>query len=128
MGYLAVVEEDGYLRIVDRVKDMIKSGGEWISSVDLENAIMDNPVVRQAAVFGILHLKWEERPVAAIVLKDEYRGKVTEDDILKPLRSMFPSWWMPDHILFLDELPVTGTMKVMKRVLRDMWQEGKLKV
>jgi len=61
-------------------------------------------------------------------IKDEYRGKVTEDDILKPLRSMFPSWWMPDHILFLDELPVTGTMKVMKRVLRDMWQEGKLKV
>jgi fatty-acyl-CoA synthase len=125
---VAVVEEDGYLYLVDRIKDIIKSAGEWISSVDLENAIMDNPVVRQAAVFAIPHPKWEERPVAAVVLKDEYKGKVTEEDIITPLRSRFAKWWLPDHVLFLDELPMTGTMKVMKRVLRDMWAEGKLKV
>jgi len=127
-GDVAIVEEDGYLYLVDRIKDIIKSAGEWISSVDLENAIMDNPVVRQAAVFGIPHPKWEERPVAAVVLKDEYKGKVSEEDIIAPLRSRFAKWWLPDHILFLNELPMTGTMKVMKRVLRDMWKEGKLKV
>jgi len=127
-GDVAVVEEDGYLYLVDRIKDIIKSAGEWISSVDLENAIMDNPVVRQAAVFGIPHPKWEERPVAAVVSKDEYKGRVTEEDIINPLRSRFAKWWLPDHVLFLDELPMTGTMKVMKRVLRDMWAEGKLKV
>ena len=126
-GDAAVVEEDGYIRLVDRIKDMIKSGGEWISSVDLENAIMDNPVVRQAAVFGIPHPKWEERPVAAVVLKDEYKGKVTEEDITKPLRSKFAQWWIPDHVLFQDKLPMTGTMKVQKRILREMWTEGKLK-
>ena len=126
-GDVAVIEEDGYLYLVDRIKDIIKSAGEWISSVDLENAIMDNPVVRQAAVFAIPHPKWEERPVAAVVLKDEYKGKATEEDIISPLRSRFAKWWLPDHILFLDELPMTGTMKVMKRVLRDMWREGKLK-
>ena len=126
-GDVAVVEEDGYLYLVDRIKDIIKSAGEWISSVDLENAIMDNPVVRQAAVFGIPHPKWEERPVAAVVLKDEHKGKVTTEDIISPLRSRFAKWWLPDHVLFMDELPMTGTMKVMKRVLRDMWREGKLK-
>ena len=125
-GDVAVVEEDGYLYLVDRIKDIIKSAGEWISSVDLENAIMDNPVVRQAAVFGIPHPKWEERPVAAVVLKDEYKGKVAEEDIIGPLRSRVAKWWLPDHVLFMDELPMTGTMKVMKRVLRDMWAEGKL--
>jgi fatty-acyl-CoA synthase len=126
-GDVAVVEEDGYLHLVDRIKDIIKSASEWISSVDLENAIMDNPVVRQAAVFGIPHPKYEERPVATVVLKDEYKGKVSEEDIIKPLRSRVAKWWLPDHVLFMDELPTTGTMKVMKRVLRDMWVEGRLR-
>ncbi len=126
-GDVAVIEEDGYLYLVDRIKDIIKSGGEWISSVDLENAIMDNPAVRQAAVFGIPHPKWEERPVAAVVLKDEHKGKVTEEDIINHLLPRVAKWWLPDHVLFMDELPMTGTMKVMKRVLRDMWREGKLK-
>lgn len=126
-GDLAVVEEDGYIRLVDRIKDIIKSGGEWISSVDLENAIMENAVVRQAVIFGIPDQKWEERPVAAVVLKDEYKGRVTKEDIINPLLSRFASWWIPDHVLFVDELPMTGTMKVMKRVLRDMWREGELK-
>jgi len=126
-GDVAVIEEDGYLYLVDRIKDMIKSGGEWISSIDLESAIMDNSVVRQTAVFGIPHPKLEERPVVAVVLKDGYKGKVTEEDIISPLRSRFAKWWLPDHVLFMDELPMTGTLKVMKRVLRDMWIEGKLK-
>ena len=126
-GDVAVIEEDGYLYLVDRIKDMIKSGGEWISSVDLENAIMDNSVVRQAAIFGVSHPEWDERPVAAVVLKGEYRGKVTEEDIIGPLRSRFLKWWLPDQVLFLEELPMTATMKVLKRVLRDMWREGRLK-
>jgi fatty-acyl-CoA synthase len=126
-GDVAVIEEDGYLYLVDRIKDIIKSAGEWISSIDLENAIMDNPMVRQAAVFGIPHPKYEERPVATIILKDEYKGKVSEEDIIEPLRSRVAKWWLPDHVLFVDELPTTGTTKVMKRVLRDMWIEGKLK-
>ena len=126
-GDIAVIEEDGYLYLVDRIKDIIKSAGEWISSVDLENAIMDNPVVRQAAAFGIPHPKWEERPVAIVILKGEYKGKVSAEDVMVPLRARFAKWWMPDHVLFVDELPMTGTMKVMKRVLRDMWVEGKLK-
>ncbi len=126
-GDVAVIDKDGYLHIVDRIKDIIKSGGEWISSVDLENAIMDNPVVRQAAVFGVPNPKWEERPVAAVVLKEDYKGKVTEEDILRPLRSSFPKWWLPDQVIFVNELPLTGTMKVMKRVLRNMWAEGKIK-
>ena len=123
-GDVAVIEEDGYLWLVDRLKDIIKSGAEWISSVDLENAIMNNPAVSQAAVFGIPDLKWEERPVAAIVLKDEYKGRVSEEDIIEPLKSKFADWWMPDHVLFLDDLPMTGTMKVMKMVLREMWVKG----
>ena len=125
-GDVAVIEEDGYLWIIDRLKDIIKSGAEWISSVDLENAIMDNPAVSQAAVFGIPHPKWEERPVAAVVLKDDYKGKVSEEDIVKPLSSKFADWWLPDHVVFLDELPMTGTMKVKKRTLREMWDEGNL--
>jgi fatty-acyl-CoA synthase len=125
-GDLAVIEEDGYIRLVDRMKDIIKSGGEWISSVDLENAIMDNVAVRQAVVFGIPDPKWEERPVAAVILKDHYRTVTTKDDIRKPLLSRFPSWWVPDQVIFVDELPVTGTMKVMKMVLRERWREGKL--
>ena len=125
-GDLAVVEDDGYIRLVDRIKDIIKSGGEWISSIDLENAIMDNPVVRQAVVFGIPDAKWEERPVVAVILKDEYKNRITREDIINLLRPRFASWWIPDHVLFVNELPMTGTMKVMKRVLRDMWKEGKL--
>lgn len=126
-GDMAVVEEDGYLRIVDRLKDVIKSGGEWISSVDLENAIIDNPAVRLAAVFGIPHPKWDERPVAAVVLKDEYKGKVTAEEIIDSIRPKVAGWWLPDEVLFMDNLPMTGTMKVMKRELRDMWTQGKLK-
>lgn len=126
-GDVAVVEEDGYLYLVDRIKDIIKSAGEWISSVDIENAVMDNPAVHQAAVFGMPHPKWEERPVVAVVLKGEYRGKVEAEDILAPLRTIFPKWWVPDHVVFVDELPMTGTMKVMKRVLRERWKKGELK-
>jgi fatty-acyl-CoA synthase len=125
-GDLAVIEDDGYIRLVDRIKDIIKSGGEWISSMDLENAIMDNSVVRQAVVFGIPDPKWEERPIAAVILKDEYKTITKKEDITKPLLSRFPSWWVPDQVIFVDELPVTGTMKVRKMVLRDMWKQGKL--
>ncbi len=125
-GDLAVIEDDGYIRLVDRIKDIIKSGGEWISSIDLENAIMDNSAVRQAVVFGIPDPKWEERPVAAVILKDQFKSITAKEDITKPLLSRFPSWWVPDQVIFVDELPVTGTMKVMKMVLRDMWKQGKL--
>ena len=84
-------------------------------------------MVHQTAVFGIPHPKLEERPVVAVVLKDGYKGEVTEEAIISPLRSWFAKWWLPDHVLFMDELPMTGTLKVMKRVLRGIWIEGKLK-
>lgn len=113
--------------LVDRIKDMIESGGEWISSVDLESVIMDKSVARQTPVFSIPHPKLEKRPVVAVVLKDGYNGEVTEEAIISPPRSWFAKWWLTDHVLFMNELPITGTLKVMKRVLRDIWIEGKLK-
>jgi fatty-acyl-CoA synthase len=126
-GDVGVVHEDGTLCLVDRVKDVIKSGGEWISSVDLENAIMANPAVRHVAVIGVPHSKWQERPAAVIILKDDYKGKVSEQDILKALDKKVAKWWIPDHVAFVDELPMTGTMKILKRELREDWINGKLK-
>jgi acyl-CoA synthetase (AMP-forming)/AMP-acid ligase II len=77
-------------------------------------------------VFGIPHPKWEEKPVLAVILKGEYKAWIIRDDIINPLLSSFASWWIPDHVLFVDNLLMTGTMKVVKRVLRDMWREGRL--
>jgi fatty-acyl-CoA synthase len=116
-GDIAVIEKDGYLRLVDRAKDLVKSGGEWISSVELENHIMAHPAVREAAVIAKPDIKWSERPVACVVRKPD--TALTAEDILEHLRPRVARWWLPDEIRFVDEIPKTGTGKFSKKILRE---------
>ncbi|MEB3749661.1 long-chain fatty acid--CoA ligase [Geobacillus icigianus] len=116
-GDVVTVDEEGFVKIVDRTKDVIKSGGEWISSVDLENALMAHEAVFEAAVVAVPHPKWQERPIACVVLKE---GKsVTKEELYDFLRPQFAKWWLPDDIVFLDEIPKTSVGKFLKRKLRD---------
>jgi fatty-acyl-CoA synthase len=121
-GDVATVDEEGVLKLVDRTKDLVKSGGEWISSVDLENALMAHEGVFEAAVIAVPHPKWQERPLACVVLKESYKGKVTKEDLINYLAPQFAKWWLPDDILFLDSIPKTSTGKFMKRALREQFQ------
>jgi len=122
-GDMATLDEDGYLRIVDRGKDMIKSGGEWISSVDLENALMGHPDVREAAVIAVPHPKWDERPLAVIVPKPG--AKVTAEDLRQFLAPKFAKWQLPDAFVFADEIPRTSVGKFMKIKLRQQYANWK---
>jgi fatty-acyl-CoA synthase len=117
-GDVATVDELGFLRIVDRTKDLVKSGGEWISSVELEGHIMAHPAVIEAAVIGVPDPKWDERPMACVVLRPEAKGTVSEADILEHLRPRVAKWWLPDHVVFIDEVPKTSVGKFDKKVLR----------
>ncbi|WP_029421230.1 long-chain fatty acid--CoA ligase [Alicyclobacillus macrosporangiidus] len=125
-GDVVTVDEDGYLQVVDRTKDLIKSGGEWISSVDLENAIMAHPDVAEAAVIGIASEKWQERPLACVVLKPSARGKVTKEDLRRFLEDKVAKWWIPDDFVFIDEIPKTSVGKFYKRELRTWYEQGRL--
>ncbi|MGW8322400.1 MAG: long-chain-fatty-acid--CoA ligase, partial [Thermodesulfobacteriota bacterium] len=107
-GDAGTMDKHGYLKITDRVKDVIKSGGEWISSVDMENAITSHPAVFEATVVGVAHPKWEERPLALVVLSDEFKGKVEKQEILDHLSKTFAKWQLPDEILFVDEFAKTS--------------------
>ncbi|MFZ5824915.1 MAG: long-chain fatty acid--CoA ligase [Bacillota bacterium] len=118
-GDVATIDEDGYMQIVDRVKDMVKSGGEWISSVDLENAIMAHPKVAEAAVVAAYHPKWQERPVACVVTKAGQ--ELTPDEIRTFLKGRFADWWMPDDVIFINEVPKTSVGKFDKKVLRERY-------
>lgn len=118
-GDVVTVDEDGFVKIVDRTKDIIKSGGEWISSVDLENALMTHEAVFEAAVVAVPHEKWQERPIACVVLKEAYRDKVTKEDLYEYLKPQFAKWWLPDEIIFMEEIPKTSVGKFLKRTLRD---------
>ncbi len=122
-GDAGTIDEEGYLKITDRIKDVIKSGGEWISSVDMENEIVAHPAVLEAAVIGVSHPKWEERPLALVVLKEEYKGKVTEDDIREHLSKRFAKWQLPDKVLFVDELAKTSVGKLDKKVMREQYKD-----
>lgn len=113
-GDVGVVDAESYFRLTDRAKDLIKSGGEWISSVDLENLAMAHPAVGQAAAVARPHPKWGERPVLAVVKRD----RVTAQELLDWLAPQLPKWWLPDEIVFLDRLPQTATGKVRKADLR----------
>jgi fatty-acyl-CoA synthase len=115
-GDVAAMAPDGNIRIADRTKDLIKSGGEWISSVDLENAIMSHPAVKEAAVVGIPHPKWDERPLACVVLKDGETA--TEQEILDHIAPLVAKWWLPDAVEFIDEVPKTSVGKFSKKDLR----------
>jgi fatty-acyl-CoA synthase len=120
-GDVGTLDPQGYLAIVDRTKDLIKSGGEWISSVDLENALVAHPDVREAAVIAVPHPKWQERPVAVVVAKD---GVIISSETLREfLAGKFAKWQLPDAFIFVDELPHTSTGKLLKVELRRRYQD-----
>lgn len=122
-GDVVTMDEEGNVKIIDRTGDLIKSGGEWISSVDLENALMAHESVFEAAVISIPHPKWQERPLACVVLKDQYKEAVTKEDLLKFLEAQFAKWWLPDDVVFLEEIPKTSVGKFLKRALREQFAD-----
>jgi len=117
-GNVATIDGDGDVSIVDRTKDVIKSGGEWISSVELENTIMAHPGVLEAAVIGLPHSRWSERPVAYVVPRDTYASGVTAEDIALFLHDKVERWWLPDEVRFVGEIPKTSVGKFDKKRLR----------
>jgi fatty-acyl-CoA synthase len=119
-GDVAVIDPHGYIRLVDRTKDVIKSGGEWISSVDLENELMGHPKVAEAAVIGVPHPKWAERPLACVVVKAG--EELTKDEVLTFLQDKVAKWWLPDDVVFVDEIPKTSVGKFSKKDLRDKFE------
>ncbi|MFD2399226.1 long-chain-fatty-acid--CoA ligase [Prauserella oleivorans] len=121
-GDIATIDEHGYLEVVDRAKDLIKSGGEWISSVALEQALTGHPAVADAAVVAVPHERWQERPLALVVLDS---GQEAEpDDVLEWLRGQVPRWWVPERIVVVDSLPRTSVGKLDKKALRDKVAAG----
>jgi fatty-acyl-CoA synthase len=121
-GDVGTLDENGYLKITDRLKDVIKSGGEWISSVDMENEIMSYSSVREAAVVGIAHPKWEERPLALVILREGEENRTTADDIKNHLSKAFAKWQLPDEVLFVDEIPKTSVGKMDKKAIRKQYK------
>lgn len=121
-GDVAVVDENGSLQLVDRTKDLVKSGGEWISSVELESLIMGHPKVLEACVIGVPHPKWSERPLACVVAKPDYVGQVSKEEILDYLRPRIAKWWLPDEIVFIDAVPKTSVGKFDKKILRKQYE------
>ncbi|GAB7009676.1 long-chain fatty acid--CoA ligase [Halorubrum trueperi] len=125
-GDVVTVDGDGYLQLVDRTKDVIKSGGEWISSVELENAIMAYDGVSEATVIGVPHERWQERPVAFVVAIDGVDRDALVDEIDSGLREEYPKWWVPDAVEFIDEVPKTATGKFSKKDLRERYADQSL--
>ena len=125
-GDVATIDRDGIMKIVDRAKDLVKSGGEWISSVDLENALMGHPAVKEACVVGVPHPKWQERPLAAVVLKD---GKTaTAEELRQFLAATFAKWQLPDAFVFVAAIPRTSVGKFKKLALREQFAGWKWEV
>ena len=118
-GDIATMDDEGFIKIVDRAKDLVKSGGEWISSVDVENTLMGHPAVKEAAVVGVPHPKWQERPVAAVVLKDG--AQATPEELRAFLAQFFAKWQLPDAFVFLEVLPRTSVGKFKKIALREQF-------
>jgi fatty-acyl-CoA synthase len=122
-GDVATIDRFGYIQIMDRTKDLVKSGGEWISSVDLENAIMGHPKVMEAAVIAVSHPKWQERPLALIAPLPQFRDQISKDEILAFLAEKVAKWWLPDDVLFIDAVPKTSVGKFNKRALREKFKD-----
>ncbi|MGH9103241.1 MAG: AMP-binding protein, partial [Acidimicrobiales bacterium] len=120
-GDVATIDELGYIRLVDRTKDLIKSGGEWISSVELENELMGHPAVAEAAVIAVPHERWVERPLACVVPRPGVA--LSADDLREYLTGRVASWWLPDEIVFVEEIPKTATGKFSKKDLRARFAE-----
>jgi fatty-acyl-CoA synthase len=123
-GDVATLDPHGYMTITDRAKDVIKSGGEWISSIEIENIAVGHPAVAEAAVIGIPHPKWDERPLLILVLKPGQT--VSKQEILKFLEGKIAKWWMPDDVVFVDEIPHTATGKIQKITLRERFRNHSL--
>ncbi|MGX9392304.1 fatty-acid--CoA ligase [Nitrobacteraceae bacterium UC4446_H13] len=120
-GDVATINEHGYMRITDRSKDVIKSGGEWISSIDLENLAVGHPKVAEAAVIGVYHPKWDERPLLIVQLKEG--ESASREDILTYMDGKIAKWWMPDDVAFVNAIPHTATGKILKTSLRDQFKD-----
>jgi acyl-CoA synthetase (AMP-forming)/AMP-acid ligase II len=123
-GDVATIDANGYMQITDRAKDVIKSGGEWISSIDIENLAMGHPAVAEAAVIGVAHPKWDERPLLVVVLKPG--AAADKASILRFLDGRIAKWWMPDDVAFVPDIPHTSTGKIQKTTLRDQFREYRL--
>jgi len=122
---VAKIDSEGFVTLTDRSKDVIKSGGEWISSIELENAALGHPAVEAAAVVGVTHERWQERPLMLVVKKP---GAVVEPGaILDFLGDKVVRWWLPDDVVFVDHLPLTATGKLDKKVLREAWKDHLVK-
>ena len=123
-GDVGTIDADGYLQITDRSKDVIKSGGEWISSIELENIAVGHPAVAEAAVIGVRHPKWDERPLLIVVKRPDV--EVGKEALLKFYEGKIAKWWLPDDVVFVDELPHTATGKLSKRTLRERFKDYRL--
>ena len=123
-GDVATMDKYGYMQITDRSKDVIKSGGEWISSIDLENLAVGHPKVAEAAVIGVYHPKWDERPLLVVVLK---KGETaTKEELLGFMQGKIAKWWLPDDVAFVEEIPHTATGKIQKLTLRQQFKDYRL--
>jgi fatty-acyl-CoA synthase len=125
-GDVVTIDPEGFVQIVDRTKDLVKSGGEWISSQDLENAIMAHPKVLEAAVIAVPHPKWQERPLACVVPKPDYKDTLTKAEIYDHLRGRFDKLYLPDDIVFIEAVPKTSVGKFDKKVLRVQYKDYQL--
>jgi fatty-acyl-CoA synthase len=123
-GDVATIDPDGFMQITDRSKDVIKSGGEWISSIDLENVAIEHPAIAEAAVIGVRHPKWDERPIVVAVKKQG--AEVTREELLGFFAGKVAKWMIPDDVVFVPDLPHTATGKLSKLTLRQRMQDYKL--
>jgi fatty-acyl-CoA synthase len=121
-GDVGTLDSEGYLQLADRTKDLVKSGGEWISSVDIECHLMAHPSVQEAAVIAVPHARWQERPVACVVLRANAPAP-TEDELRSFLSDRVVKWWLPDRFAFIDEVPKTSVGKFDKKVLRERFKD-----
>jgi fatty-acyl-CoA synthase len=123
-GDVATIDPDGFMQITDRSKDVVKSGGEWISSIDLENIAIEHPAIAEAAVIGVRHPKWDERPIVVAVKKQG--AEVTREGLLALYEGRVAKWMIPDDVVFVAELPHTATGKLSKLTLRQQMKDYKL--
>jgi fatty-acyl-CoA synthase len=123
-GDVATIDAHGYMKITDRAKDVIKSGGEWISSIEIENIAVGHPDVAEAAVIGVSHPKWDERPLLIVVPKKD--KKIGKAEMLDFLRGRIAKWWLPDDVIFVNEIPHTATGKIKKMTLREQFRDYRL--
>jgi fatty-acyl-CoA synthase len=123
-GDVATIDAEGFMQITDRSKDVIKSGGEWISSIELENIAMAHPEIAEAGVIGVSHPKWDERPLVVAVRRAG--SKLTTGELLAFYQGRIAKWWMPDDVLFVDELPHGATGKLLKTKLRELYGNHQL--